>query len=104
MKFNLKAFLLDLAEIGPSLLAGIFNLKNEASHATKTQLATDSLTLATGVATALTSANADEQADAQAASAIAQNVINVVAAAHTPTTPATPGNVGTVIAAATPTS
>ena len=101
MKFNLKAFLLDLAEIGPSLLAGIFSLKNEASHATKIQLATDSLSLATGVATALTSTNSNEQADAQAASAIAQNVIDVVAAAHTPATPATHGSVSAVIAQAT---
>ena len=85
MKFNLKAFFLDLAEIAPSLIVGILNLKNEVGSTSKIQLATDSLTLATGVAEALTSNDPVVQGDAQVASAVVSNVIQAVASVTAPT-------------------
>jgi hypothetical protein len=88
MKFNLKAFFLDLAEIAPSLIIGVINLKNEVGSTSKIQLATDSLTLATGVAEALTSNDPMVQGDAQVASAVVSNVIQAVASVTTPPTPA----------------
>lgn len=86
MAFSFKVFLLDLAEIGPGLISGVLNLKNETGSVSKVQLATDSLNLATGIATALTSQNPDEQAEAQAASQVTQAVITAVASSK-PTTP-----------------
>ena len=82
MAFNLKAFFLDLAEIAPSLIVGVLNLKNEVGSTSKIQLATDSLTLATGVAEALTSNDSVVQGDAQVASAVISNVIQAVALVH----------------------
>ena len=102
MKFSLKQFFLDLAEIGPAIVSGILNLKNEATHASKTQLAKDSLSLATGIGVALTSQDVDQQADAQAASQIVGSVIDAVAQVHSPATPATPQTVQTAIVLATP--
>jgi len=81
MAFSFKVFLEDLAIIGPSLISGVLSLKNETGSVSKIQLANDSLNLATGVATALTSQDVGEQAEAQAAAQVTQAVINSVATA-----------------------
>jgi hypothetical protein len=79
--FNIKGFFATLLELAPEIVGGIFTLKNEAGTASKVQEATDSLTLATGIAEALTSSDPDEQQDAATASAVVQNVISTVATA-----------------------
>lgn len=85
MAFNLKLFLLNLAALAPTIVAGTAALAGEASTVTKTQLATDSANLATGVAQALTAGNEQDQAIAAAASQITQSVITATSLAHAAT-------------------
>lgn len=79
MKFNLATFLLDLAQIAPPLIAGILALKNEVPGVSRTQLASDSLKLATGVTAALGHNDAAVVSDAQGASSIIDSVIQTIA-------------------------
>jgi len=91
MAFNWKSFLLSLAEVGPAAVEMALSIKGEVPTATKTQLATDSLHAATGVAEGLLSNDPADQANAQAAASIVQSYINVltptVAAASTSSAP-----------------
>ena len=84
MSFNFKSFLVDLAEIGPSIYSAVMSIKQEAPTATKVQLATDALNAATGVSAALLSSDPADQQLAATASQIASTVISTI---HT-TTPA----------------
>ncbi|HEX3643302.1 MAG TPA: hypothetical protein VHV10_18610 [Ktedonobacteraceae bacterium] len=79
MAFNLKAFLLDIIEIAPALVSSVLQLKNETPGVSKTQLAADSLRLATGVSHALTSNDPVVQTEAAAASIIVDSIVHTVA-------------------------
>lgn len=79
-KFSLQSFLIALAEIGPSLITGIMNLTHETGSVSKTQLASDSLHLATGVTAALASSDPVVVADAQVAQSIGNAVVSSIAA------------------------
>lgn len=103
MSFNWKQFLVSLAALAPTIVAGTAQLSGEASTASKTQLATDSLNLATGVSQLLLSNNEDDQAIAGIASQITGSVITATSQAHaaqglptlhtdTPKTQAAPAN------------
>jgi hypothetical protein len=82
MAFSWKGFLVSLAALAPTIVAGTAALAGEASTATKVQLATDSLTLASGVSQALTNGNPEEQAIAALASQIAGATIVATSQAH----------------------
>lgn len=82
MSFNWKQFLVSLAALAPTIVAGTAQLSGEASTASKTQLATDSLNLATGVSQLLLSTNSDDQAIAGIASQITGSVITATSQAH----------------------
>ena len=77
--FNLTTFIIDFVEIAPSLVSGVLQLKNETGSVSKTQLASDALHTATGIASALTSSNPTVQAEAQAASSIVNSFVQAVA-------------------------
>ena len=79
MAFNLKTVLLDIIEAAPAALEMAFKIKSESATASRTQLATDSLTAATGISEALLNGSPDEQQDAQVASQVAQGIINALA-------------------------
>jgi hypothetical protein len=82
MAFSWSGFLVTLAALAPVIVAGTEQLAGEASTASKTQLATDSLNLATGLGEALTSSEPEDQAFAALASQITASVINATRAAH----------------------
>lgn len=82
MAFDWTGFLVKLATLAPTIVAGTVALKNEADTATKTQLAQDSLNLATGVSQALLSDDPLEKALATLASSITGAVINSTSQAH----------------------
>lgn len=82
MSFNWKQFLVNLAALAPTLVAGTAALAGEASTATKTQLATDSANLATGVSQVLLTGNEEEQAVAGFASQITKSIITATSQAH----------------------
>jgi hypothetical protein len=82
MAFSWSGFLVTLAALAPVIVAGTEQLAGEASTASKTQLATDSLNLATGLGEALTSSDPEDQAIAALASQITASVINATQAAH----------------------
>ena len=90
MAFSWSGFLVTLAALAPVIVAGTEQLAGEASTASKTQLATDSLNLATGLGEALTSSEPEDQAFAALASQITASVINATQAAHA--VPATVAN------------
>jgi len=98
MAFSWSGFLVTLAALAPVIVAGTEQLAGEASTASKTQLATDSLNLATGLGEALTSSDPQDQALAALASQITASVINSTQAAHA--VPATVGTTGTLLAPA----
>lgn len=78
MAFNWGSFLTSLAALAPVIVAGVEQIHVDASTETKAQLALDSLNLATGVSEAILSADPQDQAYAQDASAIAGSVITVL--------------------------
>lgn len=82
MAFNFQNFLLTLAALAPTIIAGTVALKHEADTATKTQLATDSLNLATGLSEVLLSADPEDQMLAKIASALTGQVIQATSQAH----------------------
>jgi hypothetical protein len=82
MSFNWKQFLASLAALAPTIVAGTAAIAGESSTASKVQLATDSLNLATGVSQAALSANAEDQAMAGFASQITGSIITATSQAH----------------------
>jgi hypothetical protein len=82
MSFNWKQFLISLAALAPTIVAGTAALAGEAGTSSKIQLATDSANLATGVADVLTSGNDQEQAVAGFASQITKSIIIATSQAH----------------------
>jgi hypothetical protein len=100
MAFSWSGFLVTLAAFAPVIVAGTEQLAGEASTASKTQLATDSLNLATGLGEALTSSDPQDQALAALASQITASVIKSTQAAHAvPATVASVQTTGNLLAA-----
>lgn len=82
MAFNWTNFLVTLGELTPVIVAGVGTLKSEETTATKTQLATDSLNLATGLSQALLAADPADQQLAAIASQLTASVITATSLAH----------------------
>lgn len=82
MAFNWSTFLISLASLAPTIVAGTAALEGEADTATKTQLATDSLNLATGLSQVLLSTDPQDQAFAAIASSLTGSVISATSLAH----------------------
>lgn len=82
MSFNLKQFLVSLAALSPIIVAGTAEIASGSSTETKTQLANDSLNLATGVADALLSGDDNDQMLAGLASQITSSVITATSLIH----------------------
>jgi hypothetical protein len=102
MGFNFATILEDVVSIGPAIYAAVMGLKSESSTATKVQLATDSLNVATGISQALLSTDPVTAQKAQVASNVAASIIQGIHAiatisplapnATTPTPTTAPGN------------
>ena len=82
MSFDWKSFLVKLAVLSEPIVVGSLQLKNETGSVSNTQLANDSLNLATGVADALLSTNPQDVALANQASQVTATVIQGIAATH----------------------
>lgn len=82
MAFNWKKFLVTLAALAPTIIAGTAQLAGESSTESKMKLATDSANLATGLGEALTAGNDQDQAVIAAASEITKSVLTATSLAH----------------------
>jgi hypothetical protein len=80
--FNWKSFLVKLAVLAEPIVVGSLQLKNETGKVSNTQLAADSLNLATGVSDALLSDDPNDKALGDAASQVTAQIIAGIAATH----------------------
>lgn len=87
MAFSWSSFLTKIEVIAVPLTLGIFQLKNEVGSVTNSQLASDSLNMATGVTEALGSSDPAVVAQAQAAQQVGLALIQGIMATHPAITP-----------------